>query len=188
GFETNRVHVKQRVGAALVKESSSPGALDRHHLGIGRWPLAGSPDKCSIYSALSASLQYPVARFILTDDAASDQRKIGSKLRQIDQDVARCTSGSAIIRNDICQRILAWPGVDDLYVIDDPVAGSKNSVAVAHRKKAAASAALAPLCTIARRAFVIPAGFACWIIFLPYTIPAAPWAITCSVRFRTSTS
>src|SRR6056300_21376 len=47
---------------------------------------------------------------------------------------------------------------------------------------ASASSTLAPRWRTAISAAVIPAGFGCWMMLRPYTIPRAPWSKTATVR------
>src|SRR5271165_5929899 len=132
GIDTNRVRIEQGVRASPVKKCSASCSLDRHHIGVGGWLLVGPPNQPGIYAEFLTRLQYPVAGLILADDACTGQRKIGSQLREIDQDIAWRAAGSAKFRLDIRQFILTWPRIDDFYVVDDPVAGAKNSSAVTH--------------------------------------------------------
>src|ERR1700730_8893811 len=115
-----------------MKKCSSSGARDRHYVGVRSWLIASPKDQVGIDSDIFASLQYPVARFILTDDAGTGQRKGGAQVGQINEDNARRTARPAVFRKNVRQCVLIWPDIDDLDVVDDPVAGAENSFAVAH--------------------------------------------------------
>ena len=124
--------VEQAVGASLMKECSSSGACDSHHVGVGSWLLGAPSDQLGIYANIFASLQDPVARFIVADEPCTGQRKVGAELRQINQEIAGRAACSAVIRKNIRQRVLIWPRIDDFDVVNNPVACAENSFAIAH--------------------------------------------------------
>src|SRR5690606_11320851 len=118
------------VRTAVMEKRAAPGRSHRHYIGVTCGSLVRGSQLPCINAVLAAVIQNPLAGLILADESNGRKRKAGAEAREIFQDIVGRAAVGARLLYYIRQRVLRGPGIDDLRIVDDPIAGGENAGAL----------------------------------------------------------
>jgi hypothetical protein len=126
GVEVEVGGVEAGVGAAAVEEGAAAAVLDGHHVGVGGGGLVGDAELGGVDAVGGAILEDGPAVGVATDEAAGGEGERGAELGEIEQHVVGGAAGAGGFLEDGGEGVLFGPAVDDLDMVDDPVAGGED--------------------------------------------------------------
>ena len=127
--EIEMLRRQERVCAALVEECAAAGGLHRHDIGVGRGRAGGDGQLCGVDVMGAAVVADEAAAGVVTHEADGLERKLRSEPGEVLKDVVGRAPISPRLAEDVRERVLRRPGVDDLHVVDDPVSAGDEAAA-----------------------------------------------------------
>ena len=116
------------VGTAQVKESPPAAGLLGHHVGERGHRLRGDAEVFGIKLVLLAIGEDGRASGVVADESGGVEREARAAAREIEQHVVGRAAGARVLRADVGEALRARQCVNQLYVVNDPVATGQQAM------------------------------------------------------------
>jgi len=116
------------VGAASMEEGPAAMTLFGHDIGVGGRRLGSGGKVPDVDPMAAAIVEYLSSQGILTNQAGAKEREGSAGLGKIVQNIVGCAAGALGLAADVAQLLGLRVNIDDLDLIDDPVATGQEAV------------------------------------------------------------
>ena len=115
-----------------MEERAAPRGLHRHDIRVGRWCVGRCPHPARVDSKPLQVLQDECAIGVGTDHSDALQRQRRCQCRKVHEHIVGGSTGPAGQAENIGQMLLFGQLVDQLDMIDDPVARGNDALLRVH--------------------------------------------------------
>src|SRR3954470_1802065 len=115
------------IGSAVVKESPATVALLSHDIGVGSIGVRALGEKASVDLMLAAIVEDEIAQSVFADQPRAREREIGPQFGEVEQDIVGSAAGALGLAANVGELLALREDIDELDLIDDPVAARKNT-------------------------------------------------------------
>src|SRR6266446_5131725 len=123
------IQIQPSVCAGLMEKGAASRACHGHDVSVGGSGRPGLLDGAPVYGVRITVLQNFLAVGVATDQPDARQREATFQFGEVFENVIGTAPVAVRLRANSGQRVLSRPGVHDLDVVNDPVAGGENATA-----------------------------------------------------------